>query len=197
MKSEDYCFLVEKQWKSRQYVVEKQRHHSADKGLYSQGYGLPSGHIQLWELDYKGGRTSKNWCLWTVVLEKTPESPLDSKVIKPVNLKGDQPWIFTGKTDVEAEVPVFWSSDANRRLIAKVPDAEKDWGQKEKRASENEMARWHHWCNEDELGPLQEMVRDRTAWWAAVHGVRHDWVTEQQKSRLHKSKIAPFLPWTL
>ena len=143
---------MEKQWKSRQYVVEKQRHYSADKGLYSQGYGLPSGHIQLWELDYKGGRTSKNWCLWTVVLEKTPESPLDSKVIKPVNLKGDQPWIFTGKTDVEAEVPVFWSSDANRRLIANVPDAEKDWGQKEKRASEGEMAEWHHCCNEHELG---------------------------------------------
>jgi len=90
-----------------------QRHSSADKGQYSQGYGLPSGHVRLWELDYKEGRTPKNWCLWTVVLEKTPESPLDSKEIKPVNLKGDQPWIFSGRTDAEAEAPLFWSSDAN------------------------------------------------------------------------------------
>ena len=94
----------------------------------------------------------KNWCLWTVVLEKTPESPLDSKEIKPVNLKGNQPWIVTGRTDAEAEAPVFWSSDANRRLIEKVPDAGKDWGQKGKRASEDETAERHHWCNEHELG---------------------------------------------
>ena len=89
-----------------------QRHYSANKGLYSQGYSLPSGHILLWELDHKEGRMPKNWCLRTVVLEKTPESPLVSKEIKPVNLKGDQPWIFTRRTDVEAEAPGFWSSDA-------------------------------------------------------------------------------------
>ena len=88
----------------------------------------------------------KNWRLQTVVLKKTPASPLDSK-IKPVNLKGDQPWIFTGRTDAEAEVPVFWSSDANRCLLGKVPHAEKGWGQK-KRVSE---AGWHHWCNDHEL----------------------------------------------
>ena len=91
---------------------------------------------------------SKNWCFWTVVLEKTHESPLDSKKIKPVNLKGDQPYIFTGRTDAEA--PVFWSSDVHRRLI----DAGKDWGQKEKRASEDETAGQHHWCNEHELGQI-------------------------------------------
>ena len=79
-------------------------------------------------------------------------SPLDSKEIKPVNLKGDQHWIFTGRTDAEAEAPVFWSSDANRRLIGKVPDAGKHQGQKEKRVSEDEIAGWHHWCNEHELG---------------------------------------------
>ena len=87
--------------------VEKQRHYSAEKGPYSQGYGLPSGHIQLWVLDCKKGRMPKNWCLQTVVLEKTPESPLDGKEIKPVNLKGDQPWIFTGKTDAKAEALVI------------------------------------------------------------------------------------------
>ena len=111
--------------------VEKQRHYPADKGLCSQGYGLPSGHAQLWELDHKG-RVPKNWCLRTVVLEKTPESPLDRKEIKLVNLKGNQPWILIGRIDAEAETPVFWLSDANSQLIGKVPEAGKDWGQKEK-----------------------------------------------------------------
>ena len=109
--------------------VKKQRRYFVTKGLYSQGFGLPSGHEQLWELDHKEGMTPVSWCLWTVVLEKTPESPLDSKQIKPANLKGDQPYIFTGRTDAEA--PVLWPSDANRQLIGKVPDAGKDWGQKE------------------------------------------------------------------
>ena len=132
--------------------AEKQRHYSADKGLYSQGCGLSSGHVQLWELDCKEGKTPKNWCLWTVVLEKTPKSALDSEEIKPVNLKGNQPWIFTGRTDPEAQAPVFWSSDENRWLIGKVPDAGQDWGQKEKRVSEDETAGRHHQCNEHELG---------------------------------------------
>ena len=83
----------------------------------SQGSGLPRGHIWLWELDCKEGRAPKIWCLWIVVVEKTPESPLDSKEIQPVNLKGAQPWIFTGRTDAEAEAPIFWLSDANRWLI--------------------------------------------------------------------------------
>ena len=139
-------------WISQKYTYIQVRHYSANEGPYSQGHGLPSGHIWLWELDHKEGRTLKNWCLRTVVLEKTFESLLDSKEIKPVNIKGDQPWIFTGGTDAEAEVPVFWSSDANRWLIGKVPNAGKDWGQKEKRASEDEMAGLHHWSNEHELG---------------------------------------------
>ena len=129
---------------------EKQRCYSADKGLYSQGYGLPSGHVWLWELHHKEGRIPKNRCLQTVMLEKTPESPLNSKEIKPVNLKGNQPWIFTGRTDAEAEAPVFWSSDANSWLTGKVPDAGKDWVQK-KRMSE-ETAGGHHRCNGHELG---------------------------------------------
>ena len=102
--------------------VEKQRHYSADKGPYSQGYG----QVQLWELDCKEGRTLKNWCLQTMVLEKMPESSLDSKEIKPVNIKGNQPWLLL-KSDVAAETPVLWSSDENSWLIGK------DWGQKEKR----------------------------------------------------------------
>ena len=106
----------------------------------------------------------------TVVLEKVPESPLDSKEIKPVNLKGNQPWIFVGKTDAEAETSVFWSSDVNSRLIGKVPDAGKDW-EKKKKASKDKMAGWHHWCNGHELGQTWEVVRDREAWRAAIHGV--------------------------
>ena len=102
------------------------------------------------------GRMGKNWCLQIVVLEKASESPLDSKEIKSVNLKGDQPWIVTGRIDAEAEALVFLSPDANRRLIGKAHDAGKDWEQKEKRVSEDEMAARHHWCNEHELGQTPE-----------------------------------------
>ena len=132
--------------------IEKQRHYSADKGPYSQGYGLPSGHVQLWELDCKESRAPKNWWLWIVVLEKIPESLLDSKEIKPVNLKGNQPWTLLGRTDAEAEGLVFGSADANSRLIGKLPDVGKAWWQKERRASEDEMAGWYHGCNGHELG---------------------------------------------
>ena len=131
--------------KPRQYV-EKQRYYSTSKGPYSLGYGLPSGHLWLWELDCKEGRAPKNWCLRTVVLEKTPETPLVSKEIKPVNLKGNQPWLLFGRTDAEAEAPLFRSPDTNSQLIGNVPDAVKVWGQKEKRASEDEMAGWHQWA---------------------------------------------------
>ena len=122
------------------------------QSLHSQAYGLPSGHIWFWELNCKEDRASKNWYPWTMVLEKTHESPLDSKEIKPVNLKGNQPWILVGRTHAEVDTPVFWSSDVNSWLIGKVSDAGKDWGQKEKRESEDEMAGWHHQCNGCELG---------------------------------------------
>ena len=118
----------------------------------SQGYILPSGHVWLWKLDCKEGWVLKNWCLQTVVLVKTPERPLDSKEIRSVNLKGNQPWIFIGRIDAEVETAVFCSSDVNSRLNVKIPDAGKDWGQKEKRMSEDWMARWHHQCNGHELG---------------------------------------------
>ena len=137
--------------KSRQ-CVEKQRHYFADKRLYSQGCGLPSGPVWLWKLGHKEGWALKNCYLRTVVLEKTLESPLDSKDIKPVNPKGNQPSVLIGRTDGKAKTPVFWSSDANSWLIGKVPDAGKEWGQKEKRASEDEMTGCHHWFNGHELG---------------------------------------------
>ena len=126
------------------------RHHSSDKGLYSLGYGFPSGHVQLRELDHKEGRLSKIWSLWIVVLEKTPESLLESKEVKLVNTTGNQPLICIGRTDAEAETPVLWSPDANSWIIGKAPDPGKDWGQK--RALEDEFARWHHWYNGHERG---------------------------------------------
>jgi len=134
----------------------KQRYYSANKDLYSQGYSLPSGHIWLWELYHKYNRMPKNLCLQTVVLEKIPEIPLDSKEIKPVNLKGNESWIFVGRTNAEAEAPVFRSFDTNSWLTGKVPHAGKDWRQKEKRASEDEMSGWHHQCNGHELGQTLE-----------------------------------------
>ena len=101
----------------------------------------------MWELDYKESWVPKNWCFWTVVLEKTLESPLDSKEIQPVHPKGDQSWVFVGRTDAEAESPLLWPPDGKSWLIGKDPDAEKDWGQEEKGTTEDEMVRWHHWLN--------------------------------------------------
>ena len=126
--------------KPRQHI-KKQRHHFADTGLFSQRYGFSRSHVQMWELDQKEGWAPKNWCFQTVVLEKTLESPLDSKEIKPVNPKGNQPLIFVAKTDAEAETPILWLPDVKSHLIGKDPDAGKDWGQKEKRAAEDEMVR--------------------------------------------------------
>ena len=104
-------------------------------------YGFSSSHVQTWELDHKEGWAPKNWCFWIVVLEKTLESPLDCKEIKPVNPKGNKPWIFIGMTDAEAEAPILWPLDAKSWLIGKDSDAGKDSGQKEKEATENEMIR--------------------------------------------------------
>ena len=105
----------------------------------------------MWELDYKESWSPKNWCFWTVVLEKTLESPLDCKEIKPVNPKGNQPWILIGETDAEAEVPVLWPPGVKSQLIEKDPDAGKDWGQEEKGVTEDEMVGWHRWLNGQEF----------------------------------------------
>ena len=121
--------------------IKKWRHHFADKGPNSQSYGFSSSHVCIWELDHKEGWVLKNWCFRILVLEKTLESPLDCREIQSVNPKGNQPWIFTGGTDAEAEAPILWPSDAKSRLIGKDPDAWKDWMQKEKRAGEDEIVR--------------------------------------------------------
>ena len=123
----------------------------ADKDPYSQSYGFSSGRVWMWELDYKESWALKNWCLRTVVLEKTRESPLDCKEIQPVHSEGDQSWIFIGRIDTETETPILWPPDGKKWLIRKVPDAGKDWRQEEKGTTEDEMVGWHHQLDEHEF----------------------------------------------
>ena len=113
---------------------------------------FPISCMDVWELDYKESWAPKNWCFWTVVLEKTLESLLDCKEIQPVHPQGDQSWVFIGRTNVEAEAPIVWPPDAKNWLIWKDPDAGKDWRQEEKGTTEGEMVRWHHWLNRHEFG---------------------------------------------
>ena len=123
--------------------IKKQRHYFANKGPSSQSYGLSSSHVWMWELDYKESWVPKNWYFWIVVLEKTLESPLDSKEIQPVHPIGNQSWIFSVRTDAEAETPILWLPDVNNWLTRKDPDAGKDWRQ-EKGTTEDKMVGWHH-----------------------------------------------------
>ena len=117
----------------------------ANKYPYSQSYGFSSSHVYMWELDHKEDWALKNWCFWTVVLEKTLESPLDYKEIQPVHSKGDQSWVFIGRTDAEAAI--LWPPDTKSQLTGKDPDAGKDWRQKEKGMTEDKTVEWHHWFN--------------------------------------------------
>ena len=131
--------------------AKKERHYFASKGLSSPSYGFSCSHVRMWELDSKESWVPKNWCFWTVVLEKTLENPLDCK-IKPVNLKGNQYWIFIGRTDAKAETPILRLPDVKNWLLGKDPDAGKDWRQEEvKGATEDEMVGWHHWFNGHEF----------------------------------------------
>ena len=162
--------------------IQKQRHYFANKGPSSQGYCFSSGHGWMWELDCEEIWVPKNWCFWTVVLEKTFESPLDCKEIQPVHLKGDQSWVFTGRTDAEAETPILWPPDAKSWLIGKDSDAGRDWGQEEKgndRGWDGWMALPTRWT--------WFWVNSRSWWWTGRPGVlwfmrsqrvRHDWATE-------------------
>ena len=160
--------------------TKKQRHYFVNKGLSSQGYGFSSGHVWMWELNYKKS-WAQNWCFWTVALEKTLESRLDCKEIQPVHPKGNQSWVFIGRTDVEAETLIFWPPHAKIWLIWKDPDAGKDWGWEEKGTAEDEMVG---------ASPTQwtwVWVDSRSWWWTGRPGVLrfmgsqrvgHNWATE-------------------
>ena len=129
--------------------IKKQRHYFANRGPSTQSYGFSSSHLWMWELDYKENWVLKNWCFW-MVLEKALESPLDCKEIQPVHPKGNQSWVFTGRTDVEAETPILWPRDVKSWLISRDPDAGKGWRQ-EKGMTEGEMVGWHYRLNGHEF----------------------------------------------
>ena len=145
------CLLLGRKVMTNLDSILKNRHYFVNKGPSSQGYGLSSGHICMWELDYKESWVPKNWCFWTVVLEKILESPLDCKEIQPVHPKGDQSWVFIGRTHDEAETPILWPPDVKSWLIVKNPDAGKDWRREEKGTIENEMVGWYHRLNGHEF----------------------------------------------
>jgi len=160
----------------------------------SQGYGFSSGHVWMWELGCKESWALKNWCFWTVVLEKTLASPLDCKEIQPVHPKGDQSWVFIGRTDIEAETPILWLPHVKSWLIGKDPDTGKVWGQEEKGMTEDEMVGWHHrldghgfgWT----LGSWWWTGRPGTLQFMRLQRVRHDWVTE-----LNWRKLREWIYW--
>ena len=153
----------------------------------------------MWELDCEESWVPKNWCFWTVVLEKTLESPLDCKEIQPVHPKGDHPWVFFGRSDAEAETPVLWPPHANSWLIGRDSDAGKDWGQEEKGTTEDEMAGWHHRLDGREFEWTPKLVMDREAWRAAIHGVAKSWTWLSDWTELnwtHSSVLAWRIPGT-
>ena len=167
--------------KTRQ-CIKKERHHFADKGPSSQSFGFSSSHVCMWELDHEVGWVPKNWCFWTVVLEKTLESPLDCKEIQPVHPKGKQSWTFVGRTDAEAETPVLWPPDGKSWLIRKDRMLGNIEGRRKRKLL---MMRWLDGIIDPmqlSLSRFPDIVKDREVWYALVHVVAKSWtqLTEQQ-----------------
>ena len=160
--------------------IKKQRHY------FNQGYCFSSNHEWIWESDYKESWMLKNWCFWTVVLEKTLESPLDCKETQPVHLTGYQSWVFTGRTDVEAETPILWPPDPKSWLIWKDPDAGRDWGQEEKGMAS--LTQWT-WVWVDS-GSWWWTGRPGMLWCMGSQRVRNDWVTEINWTELRPRESA-------
>ena len=141
------CLLLGRKVMTNLDSIFKSRDITLPAGPSSQGYGFSSGHVWMWESDYKESWVPKNWCFCTVVLKKTLESPLDCKEIQPDHPKGDRSWVFIGRTDAKAETPILWPPDAKSWLIGKDPDAGKDWRQEEKGMTEDEIVGWYHRLN--------------------------------------------------
>ena len=173
--------------------IWKSRDHFADKGPYSQSYGFSSNHVWVLELDCKEGSVPKNRCFRNVVLERTLESPLGSKKIKPVNPKGNQPWMFIGRTDAEA--PILWPPDSKSCPIGKDSDAGKDWGQEEKRATEDEMFGGHHRLNGHEFEQTPGDSGGREGWYAAVHGMEKSqtWLSDWKPPPVSPGQIREWI----
>ena len=173
-----------------------QRHHVANKGPCSQSCCFSSSHVQMWELDHKKGCAPKKWCFRTVVLEKTLESLLDCKEIKPVNPKGNQPWIFIGRT--EAEAPILWPPNGKSWLTGKAPDEGKDWGQKEKGVTEDETVGWHHQLDRHEFeqaprdGEGQGSLECYSPWGCKELAMTY-WVNDSNNNR--KPTVVPKFPY--
>ena len=174
-----------KKWKERQIffsLLSKSLRMLSAAMSNNQRYGFSNSHVQMWELDHKEDWVPKNYWFLTVVLEKTLESPLDSKEMEPINPKGNKPWIFIGRTDDEAEALILLLSDAKSQLIGKDPDAGQDWGQEEKGEAEDEMFRWHHWLNghefEHTLGEWRTGKPGKLLF-KSLQRIGHNWVTEQ------------------
>ena len=155
--------------------ILKSRDITLPTSLSCQGYGFSSGHVWMWQLDCEESWAPKNWCFWTVVLQKTLESPLDCKEIQLVNPRGDQSWVFTGRTDAEAETPILWPPHAKSWLIGKEPDVGRDWGQEEKGTTEDEMAGWHHQLDGHEFEWTLGVGDGQGGLAAVIHGVAKSW----------------------
>ena len=195
MKLKDTYTLEGKLWQPQQ-LIKKHRHCFANKSTPSQGYGFSSSHVWMWELDHKEGCVLKNWCIWNVMLEKTLESTLDSNQIKQINPKGNQPWIFLGMTDATAEAPVLWLPDANADSLEKTLILGKIEGRRRRRW---QRMRWFDGIIgpvDTSLSKLWELVKNREAWRAAVHGVAKnlmrlsEWIT-----RVILKRTSHCIPW--
>ena len=196
MKLKNSCSLEGKLWQIWHHI-KKQRHHFADKGPYSQSYRFSSSQVWIWELDHKEGWMPKNWWFWTVVLEKTLESPLDCRKIKLVNPKGNQHWILIGRADVESEATIFWPLDEKCQLIGKEPNSGKDWRQEKQQTTEDDMVECHHQCNGHEF---EQTGRKRTGKPAVLQSmgsqsVGHEIISPKKAMASHSSTLAWKIPW--